>query len=154
PVAPRFFTAGDSTNLEALVTNRTDAPIDVDVTLTAENLSVDGATRRITVPPGKSTGAAWDTTASEGPPVKLTFTALAVNGPGDAVQLTLPVNPRSSPETVASSGVVADQSVQETVQIPSFARQDKGSIDLAINASLVGVLHQATIVLETWLHEP
>ncbi|MHB8576715.1 MAG: alpha-2-macroglobulin family protein, partial [Dehalococcoidia bacterium] len=153
-VAPRFFTAGDQTQLGALVTNRTDAPLDVDVTLAAENLSVAATTQRITVPPGQTGSASWDAVANDGPPVKLTLTAQAVSGQGDAVQLTLPVNLRSSPETVASSGIVSDQTVEETVQIPGFARQDKGSIDLAINASLVGVLHQASLVLEAWCNEP
>src|SRR6185437_12920542 len=104
PVAPRFFTAGDSAHLEALLTNRTDAPLSVRVNLTAENLTLSGGPQQITVPPGQSVSAGWDVVVGDaaGPPVKLTFSAQARTGQADGVELTLPVNDRQTPETVAS----------------------------------------------------
>ncbi len=156
PVAPRFFTAGDSAHLEALLTNRTNAPLSVTVNLTAENLAITGGPQQITVPPGQSVSAGWDTTApdSAGPPVKLTFTAQATSGQADGVELTLPVNERLTPETVASSGIVQDQDVTENVVVPGFARQDKGSLSVEISASLAAVAKRAAFYLEAWLYEP
>jgi uncharacterized protein YfaS (alpha-2-macroglobulin family) len=153
-VAARFFTAGDQTRLEALVTNRTTAPLDVTLDLSAGGLDVRGGPQRIVVQPGESTGAGWDAVASEGPPVKLTFSAQAATGQADGVQLTLPVNARSTPETVGSSGIVSGDSLQETVEVPGFANQQNGSISLQLNATLAGAMRQARLYLDDWLYQP
>jgi uncharacterized protein YfaS (alpha-2-macroglobulin family) len=154
PAAPRFFTAGDQTRLETLVTNNGTEPLDVDVSLQAEGLTINSGTQRVSVAPGRSAKAGWDTVAGEDGPAKLTFGAVATNGQSDAVALTLPINPRSTPETVASSGIVPGEGTHETVVIPGNARQDKGGIDIVLNATLSGILRQASLFLEQWHYEP
>lgn len=155
PVAPRFFTAGDSAHIEALLNNRTARDLSVTVSLNAEGLSVAGGPQKVTAPANGSVSVGWDTTAGDGASAKLSWEAKSDgDGPADGARLTLPVKDRTTPETVMSAGVLTAGSVTENVVVPGYARTDKGGVILQLSPSLDSLLALAGKYLEDWPYEP
>src|SRR5690606_27731210 len=58
----------------------------------------------------------------------------------DGIEVTLPVYLDVTPETVATGGVVEDESAIEALYLPAYAITDQGSLEVGVQASIVGAL--------------
>ncbi|MHB8576384.1 MAG: Ig-like domain-containing protein, partial [Dehalococcoidia bacterium] len=154
PVAPRFFTTGDTARLGAIANNQTDTALDVTLTLTGQGVTIKGGAQKVRVPAHGTASAYWDTSAADAATATLTWQAKANSGPADGSELTLPIHDRSTPETVASAGVITSAAAQEQVVVPDYARTDKGQISIELDPSLAAVLKLASGYLEAWPYEP
>ena len=100
-------------------------------------------TRR--VGPGESAVFSWPARALEEGTATVRFRANATGGYGDAVELTLPVHLDVTPETTATGGVVEDTARIEAVYLPEYVITGSGSLELALQASLVGALDEELV---------
>ncbi|MCX6020345.1 MAG: hypothetical protein NTZ05_01185, partial [Chloroflexi bacterium] len=66
PAIPRFLMAGDQTTIEAAVRNGGGSPIEAEVTLTADGLTVEGGPKRVQIPAGGEAKAGWTVKAGAG----------------------------------------------------------------------------------------
>ena len=154
PALPRFLRVGDEVSLRTLVRNGTDAAREVTVTIAADGVVVDGedvATRRLE--PGESAIFSWPARALEEGTATVRFTATALGGYGDAVELSLPVHLDVTPETTATGGVVEDTPKIEAVYLPEYVIAGHGSLELALQASLVGALDEELAYLRPYRWE-
>jgi uncharacterized protein YfaS (alpha-2-macroglobulin family) len=141
PALPRFLRVGDKLSLRTLVTNATKQSEKISVTLAAEGVEVTGPLQQtVQIAPGASADVSWPATVSQEGTAKLTITASGDNGLKDAVQQELPVYLDVTPETTATGGVVTDTAALETLYLPSYTVQGKGSLQVGVQASLTGSL--------------
>lgn len=144
PALPRFLRAGDSATLRLLLRNATKSPVPVDVTLDAQGVELIGsAARSGVIAPGSSSIFEWPVEARTAGTARFTFTARgtgAAAGLGDAVAIEIPVHLDVTPETTATGGVVTDQSAVEAIYLPDYAITEVGSLEVSLQASLVGAL--------------
>ena len=82
----------------------------------------------------------WPAEVSEEGTARITFRASSGDGNEDAVLIELPVYLDVTPETTATGGVVSDAPMVEAIYLPEFAITDKGSLEVSVQASLVGAL--------------
>ncbi len=148
PIAPRFFTGGDEASIGAVVLNTTaNALTDGVLTLEISGAEIVGGaatTVDFDLPAADQTRTTWpiriDPTAEQ---VVITMTAVADATSGaartlaDGVRLTLPVARYSSPETVATAGVVPPTGSVESIRLPANAT-DQGELTVNIEPSLAG----------------
>lgn len=140
PALPRFLRVGDQVVLRTLVRNATDEPQEVSVSITAQGVDLDGGeTQTQTVAPGASGDFAWDARATRTGTAEVAFRATA-GALADGVQISLPVHLDVTPETVATGGVVEQQSAIEALYLPNYAITDRGSLEVRVQASIVGAL--------------
>lgn len=139
PALPRFLRVGDAVDLRVLVRNATDAPTEVTVGIEADGLSLgDDSDRTVTVAPGTSETVTWPASAVAEGTATVTFRGTATNGTEDGVQVDIPVHLDVTPEAVATNGVVTDGPALEAIYLPEFAILDGGSLDVAVQPTLVG----------------
>ncbi len=141
PALPRFLRVGDEAALRVLVRNATAAATNVRVTLAAEGVIVSGDLgRTVTVDPGQSVAVSWPATVRAEGRAKLSFTATGSGGLADSLIQELPVLLDVTPETMATGGVVTDESALEAVYLPPFADTKHGSLNVQVRSALVGSL--------------
>ncbi|MYH41887.1 MAG: hypothetical protein F4150_09130, partial [Chloroflexi bacterium] len=141
PALPRFLRVGDELMLRTLVHNRTAEVRDVTVAIEAEGVVLDrdaALTRR--VEPGRSALFAWPARALDEGTATVRFLATASGGAADAAELLIPVHLDVTPETVATGGVVEETPAVEALYLPDYAITDRGSLELSVEASLIGAL--------------
>ena len=143
PAVPRFLVAEDHAFLGAIVHNFSGAPLDVDVSLSAEGLDVEGSgTQSVTIDPDEDTLVRWGVTAPQGgDSVSLTFQAEG-GGKSDSVGLTLPLYGFFTPETVGTAGEVTDEA-SEAVEVPYYVRPDSGELTVSVSPSLAAGVNTA-----------
>ncbi|MEX2373832.1 MAG: alpha-2-macroglobulin family protein, partial [Dehalococcoidia bacterium] len=141
PALPRFVRAGDQVMLRTLVRNATDDAQDVTVSIEVDGLDLDdGAEQTLTVQPGQSGEFDWPASASATGTATVAFRA-AAPGLADAVEISLPVYLDVTPETMATGGVVVGESQLEALYLPPYAIVDNGELEVNVQGSLVGALH-------------
>ncbi len=143
PALPRFLRVGDELTLRALVQNRKPEAVDVTLSIDTEGLAVEGGdARTVRVEPGSSAVFGWPARAVEEGTATVRFSATVPDGDGDgdAVELSIPVHPDVTPETTATGGVVEDAPVVEALYLPDYALTEQGSLEVSLQASLVGAL--------------
>jgi hypothetical protein len=141
PALPRFLRVGDNVTLRALIRNATRQTRQVDVSLEAEGVNVDGSLeRRVSIAPAASEEVTWPATVTQEGTARLKITARGGDGVDDAVLQELPIYLDVTPETTATGGVVTDEQVTETIYLPSYTIQSEGngSLYVGVQASLVG----------------
>jgi len=148
PVLPRFLNVGDKVTLGAIVRNSTPQSQTVTLEITATNLTLPSAiTRTVTISAGQSAAVNWNVTAPDASallssysptstvPLSTTITMRARGvGVGDAVQLSLPIEPFGEKRVVASAGQVDDAETRFTITIPNGATF--ASVTLSASPSL------------------
>ena len=146
PALPRFLRVGDEVSLRTLVRNGTDEAREVTVAIEVEGVVVDdaGVATRL-LEPGESAIFSWPARALEEGTATVRFTATATGGYGDAVELSLPVHLDVTPEATATGGVVEDTARIEAVYLPEYVITGSGSLELALQASLVGALDEELV---------
>ena len=143
PALPRFLRAGDEVVLRALVRNGTGEALQAAVTIEAAGVVLeDDATRRVRVGPGESVLVGWPARAVSEGEATVRIRALAPGGLADAVALTIPVHAAVTPETVATGGVVEEAPALEAVYLPEGVPAERGSLEVALQGSLVGALDE------------
>ncbi|MYK26255.1 MAG: hypothetical protein F4052_04790, partial [Dehalococcoidia bacterium] len=143
PALPRFLRVGDEVSLRTLVRNGTDEAREVTVTIAVEGVTLTGeVTQTRQVGAGESAIFSWTARARAEGTATVRFTATAGGGYGDAVELSLPVHLDVTPETTATGGVVEDTARIEAIFLPEYVITGQGSLELALQASLVGALDE------------
>ena len=143
PALPRFLRVGDELSVRTLVRNRTDEATNITVEIEAAGVVLDnGDAIRKRVEPGRSVLFAWPARALEEGTATIRFTATTSGGAGDAVELSIPVHLDVTAETTATGGVVEDTPRLEAVYLPEYAITDGGSLEVSVQASLVGALDE------------
>jgi uncharacterized protein YfaS (alpha-2-macroglobulin family) len=148
PVVPRFLVVDDHAFLGATVHNFTAAALDLQVSLSAEGVNVDGEpTQSVRVEPRDDALVRWPVTAPPGASsVSLTFDAKG-GAVSDSVQLTLPLHGFYTPETVATAGEVTREA-SEAVRVPYYVRPDAGELTVSVSPSLASGVNTALAYLQ------
>src|SRR5690606_3658587 len=89
--------------------------------------------------PGASGDFAWNARATTEGGATVSFGAEA-GELYDGVQIDLPVYLDVTPETTATGGVVEQESAIEAIYLPDYAITDRGSLEVKVQASIVGAL--------------
>jgi uncharacterized protein YfaS (alpha-2-macroglobulin family) len=141
PALPRFLRVGDSATIRLLVRNATQSASDVQVSLRAEGVEVDGETARAgSVAAGTSTMFEWPARVTTEGTAKFTFGVTGSGGLRDGVVQQLPVALDVTPETTATGGVVKGQAQYEALYLPNYAILENGSLTVSVQPSLTGSL--------------
>ena len=141
PALPRFLRVGDEVTLRTLVTNRTTAALNVIVTIRTDGVALDSkGARSARIEPGRTSVFGWPARAVDEGTATVRFRATVAGGGGDAVELRLPVHLDVTPETTATGGVVEDAPAVEAVYLPDYVITGQGSLEISLQASLVGAL--------------
>jgi uncharacterized protein YfaS (alpha-2-macroglobulin family) len=153
---PRFLVSGDRFAPAVIVENRSGCAAEADVTLalTGADLAKDGpaATQRVRL--DKETVVSWQVQAGQEPNANFTFTVggLTCNGatvPGDALEITLPVQPPLTTEAVATSGEIeGGATATEKVFLPHGVDPNTGSLSIQVAPSLAAGAGEAVQYLK------
>ena len=142
PALPRFVRVGDELSLRVLVTNRTQAGQEVVVSIRATAAIVldEQDTKSAYIEAGGTALFAWSGNAVNDGSASVSFTAIGSSNDSDAVEITIPAHLNITAETVATGGVVEDASVIEALYLPEYLIPGTATLELRLQASLVGAL--------------
>jgi hypothetical protein len=141
PALPRFLRVGDKVKLRVLVTSRYALSSEVTVTIETQGLELENTDARdVELGPGETEALTWSAWALEQGEATIRFIATVPGREGDSVEHKIAVQPAVTPETTATGGVVVDSPVIEALYLPDYAITDGGSLELSLQASLVGPL--------------
>ena len=159
PSAPRFLNYGDTFELPVVVQNQTDADMQVDVVVQADNLSVgsvgsvgdggDAATgigRRVTVPANDRVEVRFPMAAASAGTAR--FRVAATSGDAaDAATVELPVYTPATAEAFATYGVIDDGATLQPVVAPTGVIPEFGGLDITTSSTSLQALTDAVIYL-------
>jgi uncharacterized protein YfaS (alpha-2-macroglobulin family) len=153
PVAPRFFVIGDQATLSAVVHNNTDQTLEVEVSLSADGLDIQGGVQQVMVPAHGKQKVSWPVTVGVVEETKLLFAAQG-GGLSDAVEITLPVYRYSTPEVVATAGTLDEAGGRlEVVYLPKRYDPTQGELTVQIDPSLAAGMRDGLTYLEHYPYE-
>lgn len=153
PVAPRFFVIGDKATLSAVVHNNTDQALQVEVSLSAEGLEIEGGAQRVEVPAHDKQKVSWLVTVGVIEETKLLFAAQG-GGLSDAVEITLPVYHYSTPEVVATAGTLDEAGARlEVIYLPKRYDPTQGELTVQLDPSLAAGMRDGLKYLEHYPYE-
>jgi uncharacterized protein YfaS (alpha-2-macroglobulin family) len=153
PVAPRFFVIGDQATLSAVVHNNTDQAMEVEVSLTAEGLGIQGGAQRVEVPAHGKQKVSWPVKVGMVEETTLLFAAQG-GGLSDAVEITLPVYHYSTPEVVATAGTLDEAGERlEVIYLPERHDPTQGELTVQIDPSLAAGMRDGLKYLEHYPYE-
>jgi uncharacterized protein YfaS (alpha-2-macroglobulin family) len=155
PAAPRFLVADDHALLGAIVHNFSGQRRDVDVSLRATGIAIDGdATQHVSIDDGAETVVRWSTHAQLGiDKASLEFEAKAGDA-SDDVKLDLPVYAFITPETAGTAGEVGDGGeASEAIEVPYYVRPDAGELTVKVSPSLASGVNTALAYLDEYPYE-
>lgn len=140
-VTPRFLTEGDHVTIPSIVHNYLPQEKTVAVTVTADGLTPDAGatgTRSVTVPQNGQQRSDWTFTAQAVRPV--TFTGKATtDAAGDALALTIPVNPAGLQRNLGASGSLTGGDARTfEFTLPTTANPGGRSVRVSLAPSLAG----------------
>ncbi len=172
PVAPRFFVVGDEARLGMIVQNNTAETLDVEARFEAVGLeigdwrlgeSANGAGNvgdwqssgapELTVEPGARVKVEFNVTAQNIEQVTLTMGAKSAEH-GDALTFDLPVYRFSTPETVATAGILEEDGARiEAVALPGSFDPTQGNLTVQVDPSLAAGMRDGLDYLEHFPYE-
>ncbi len=146
PVTPRFFVAGDTVTLGAVVNNNTPSDLDVRVALASTNLTLLGgnAIQQVSVKAGGTARVDWTVVVQDGPAAEITMT-VAGGGFLDSVRPSLasapeggiPILRYAAPETIATAGDLdAAGRKLELIALPPRLNTGQGELTVRIDTGL------------------
>ncbi|MGC9332989.1 MAG: Ig-like domain-containing protein [Anaerolineae bacterium] len=161
PVLPRFFVVNDRAEIATVVHNNSQEPLEAQVSISLEGLVLEGpSSQTVSIDAGERVKVAW--------PVK----ALPTNGAAaghqeakvrmwasagdlyDAREDTLPVYHYSSPEVVATAGLLSEPGLrQEIIQLPRTFDLSQGELSVQLDGSLTAATQDAIDYLEQYPYE-
>jgi uncharacterized protein YfaS (alpha-2-macroglobulin family) len=141
---PRFLRQGDEVTIPVIVHNYLDQAKQVQLSLEIHGLDpVSGAPQSVTVPSKGEGTVLWRVKASQVGTARLLAKALT-NEESDALELSFPVEPIGVPQTINTSGVVADNGqASSTISFPTNTDAAAHSLHLEISPSIAGSLFSA-----------
>lgn len=144
PVLPRFMIVEDSATVGAIVHNYLDQGIDVDVSLQATGVKLNGPTsQRIHLNSREEKRVEFPLTVLNETEATFNFKAIATNDQniGDIVEQKLPIQSFSFPEVVASSTVLTDNAKYvENIWLPVGVNAKFGELTVSAASTLAGTL--------------
>jgi uncharacterized protein YfaS (alpha-2-macroglobulin family) len=162
PVTPRFFVVGDRAQLAALVSNNTGETQEVEVTLHAEGLLVDGsAVQQVSIPAGGEEKVTWWVEVEDVPSADIAFSAVAGEYTDAArprlttgSEGTLLVHRYTAPEIVGTGGQLVDEDVRtEVVALPPKYDDRRGELSVRLDPSLAAGMVDGLDYLEHFPYE-
>ncbi|MGC4083427.1 MAG: alpha-2-macroglobulin family protein [Vicinamibacterales bacterium] len=143
-VTPRFLTEGDHVTIPAIVHNYLPQQKQVTVSLTADGLTADDtatpaqSARSVSVAQNGQERTDWQFVARAVRPVTFTGTA-TTDAAGDAMALTIPVNPAGLQRDIGTSGsLVGTDARTVDLTIPETANPAGRSVRVSVAPSLAG----------------
>jgi uncharacterized protein YfaS (alpha-2-macroglobulin family) len=172
PVAPRFFVVDDKVRLGMIVQNNANDTLQVEARLEAAGLevgdwrlgqAVNGAGEvgewqsegrpELTVGPGDRVKVEFNVTAQDVERVELTMGAKSAEY-GDALTFDLPVYRFSTPETVATVGILEEDGLRtEGIALPRSFDPTQGDLTVNIDPSLAAGMRDGLDYLEHFRYE-
>lgn len=123
---PRSFTARDSATVSAMVHNESGAEQQVQVSLQASGVRLEGeARRRLRLRPGQVQRLDWQITTEQQGRCRLVCTAQADGGPRDAVEQQFPILPHGRARREAIAGTLSGDG---TAEAPITLRPDSTGV--------------------------
>ncbi|NOZ50601.1 MAG: hypothetical protein GXP37_11230 [Chloroflexi bacterium] len=162
PVLPRFVVHGDHFLLGAIVQNNTGQDQRVALSIELDGLSTqDDPTFQLDIPAGELSRVDLPVEVNDIDPssslVRQTVGVRIVaraNDVNDAIELSLPVRRYSSPETVATAGVVsADETRYEAISLPDRYDPTQGEFTLRLEPSLAAGMTEGLRYLKHFEYE-
>lgn len=135
PALPRFARVGDRFEAAALVTNRSGRRISGTVTLVTDLLPDGKTEQKLRLDAGRSARVAFGVRAEREGDATVAFRG-RFGDAGDAVRVTLPVEPATLPQAAAAAGH-ATGSVEEQVRLPVEALDGTATLDLRLSPSVL-----------------
>jgi hypothetical protein len=165
PVTPRFLVVGDQANLGLIVQNNSQETLEVQAGFEAEGVKIgdwrveggewqraDEAVR-LTVETGQEIKVEYQTTVNQAEVARLTMRAEG-GQLSDAVAFDLPIYQLSTPETVATLGVLAEDGTRvEGVALPGSFEPGQGDLTIQVEPSLAAGMQAGLTYLEHYPHE-
>ena len=140
PALPRFLRVGDEVVLRTLVRNGTAAWKRVHVSIETDGVLLKEQARRSErISAGRSSAFGWTARAEQEGTAIIRLRAVSGRD-NDAVEISIPVLPAVTPESTATGGVVKNHPVVEAILLPVDELTRQGSLEIAVQASLVGTL--------------
>jgi hypothetical protein len=165
PVAPRFFVVGDEAQMGMIVQNNTDEEQQVEARFVAEGLEVGDwrlengdwhdidETASFTVRASERIKVEYQVVVQNVEMVNLTMGAKSAEF-GDALAFELPVYRFSTPETVATAGILSEDGVRaEAVALPRSFDPTQGELAVHIDPSLAAGMRAGLTYLEHFPYE-
>ncbi len=152
PVTPRFFVAGDSATLGAVINNNSDSALDAEVLLEGSGVVFKSDTLvKASVPARGAVRVNWQVQAVEAASAQLTFTVksgalIDSSTPtlSSAPDGGIPILNYVSPETVATAGDVAESGAKlEIIALPQRLDTGRGELDVRVNTTLADAADKA-----------
>jgi len=154
PVSPRFFVVGDEATLSLVVHNNTDQAVSAEVLFEAEGITIkDRARRKVTIPARDKVKLDYAVTVGDEPLATLRFGARA-GELADAIEIALPIYRYSTPETVATAGILEEDGLrQEGVALPMRFDPTQGELTVQLDPSLAAGMREGLTFLEHFPYE-
>ena len=154
PVLPRFFVVNDRAEIATIVHNNTANPLEVQVNVSTEGLSLEGVgSQTVSIPAGDKAKVTWPVRALPGDQVKVRMWAKA-GDLYDGREDVLPVYRYSTPEVVATAGVLPEAGLrQEIIQLPRVFDPTQGELTVQLDGSLTATTQDALTYLEHYPYE-
>lgn len=166
PVAPRFFVVGDEAQLGLIVQNNTNNSLAVEARFEAEGLKIgrwrisggewaETGPAELQIEPGERLKVEYQVTVEDVEQATLTMGAKTASGSlGDALAFDLPVYRFSTPETVATLGVLAEDGTRtEGIALPRSYDPTQGDLTVNIDPSLAAGMRDGLTYLEHFPYE-
>lgn len=167
PVTPRFFVAGDTVTLGAVVNNNTPADLDVQVALASTGLTLIGgnAIQQVNVKAGGSARVNWTVTVQDlpGSTVSAAEITMTVAGSGlqDSAQPGLlgvpngiPILRYAAPETIGTAGDLGEPGRKlELVALPPRLNTGQGDLTVQVDTGLGAAAARGIEALEASPYE-
>jgi hypothetical protein len=164
PATPRFFVIGDEAVLGLIVQNNSEQRQEVEASFVAEGLEIgewrlgSGAwmsqgTPQVSVNAGERVKIEYKVKAAEAEVARLTMGAKSIEL-SDAVAFELPIYHLSTPETVATVGVLAEDGARlEGVALPASFEASQGDLTVKVDPTLAAGMRAGLRYLEHFPHE-
>ncbi|MBI3288297.1 MAG: alpha-2-macroglobulin [Elusimicrobia bacterium] len=133
--APRFFLAGDSVLISAVVNNNTSAAVSATVALKAEGLTLKGGAETVSVPANGEARVDWTAAVAQPGLAKLTVSATG-GGQADAMEKTYPVYEHGLEKFLAKAGKARGQSATMTLDLPKERKEGPTELTVQVAPSL------------------
>ncbi len=156
PVLPRFFVFNDQAQIATVVHNNTPEALEVEVSIDVEGLALEGAaSQTIRVGAGDKVRVSWPVQAGADGLEQATVRMSARAGDlFDAREDTLPIYHYTTPEVVATAGLLSEPGVrQEVIQLPRTFDPTQGELTVTLDGSLTAATQSALDYLEHYPYE-
>lgn len=149
PALPRFISVTDNFDAAVIVNNNTDHEVNLDVSLSAENLKIDNEKQNVTIPANNQKKVSWSVEAPKtlvAEKIKFNIGAKDSKGSdlGDQMEMEIPLKGTSFAEYVATSGSLNENITKlEKVIVPDYVDKTLSSLSIKIAPTFIGSVQSA-----------